>query len=85
MYAIGDSEGAVVAFERSLHISARQHARSLTLRAASSSYRSQRGRRGEEASRQILAASYKAVLQSFDTPDMAAARTLLGLPNDSGQ
>jgi class 3 adenylate cyclase/predicted ATPase/energy-coupling factor transporter ATP-binding protein EcfA2 len=83
--AIGDPDGAMVAFEQSLYLSARQHARSLTLRAASSSYRFQHGRRGEEASRQILAASYKAVLQSFDTPDMGAVRTLLGLPNDFGQ
>jgi class 3 adenylate cyclase/predicted ATPase len=79
---IGDSDGAADAFEKSLHISVRQDARSLRLRAASSSYRLQRGRRGDEASRQILAASYKAVFQDFDTPDMAAARSLLGLPND---
>ena len=75
--ALGDSEAAAEAFDRSLVLSTSQHAGSLRLKAAISQYRSQRETRREATSRAALAAAYQAVVQDFDTVDMIAARALL--------
>jgi len=74
---IGNEQEAETCFRHAIDIAARQQAKSLELRAATSLSRLLQGQGKREEGRRVLAAVYGWFTEGFDTPDLKDARALV--------